>query len=94
MIEFDYRKESREMISTLSNISGKTQRLHTIRLTPVMGPASDMNAVVSPDLHVRGIQNLRVADASVMPVIVRGNTNAPAKIVDEKASALITEGRR
>ncbi|MCV7408275.1 GMC family oxidoreductase [Mycobacterium florentinum] len=49
----------------------------------------DDDAVVAPDLRVRGVDGLRVADASVMPTITAGNTNAPAIMIGEKASDLI-----
>jgi choline dehydrogenase len=51
-------------------------------------------AVVDPELRVHGIQNLRVADASVMPRITRGNTNAPSMMIGERAAELILGARR
>jgi len=49
----------------------------------------DANSVLDPQLRVRGVQGLRVADASVFPKIMRGNTNAPSVMVAEKAADLI-----
>ncbi len=46
-------------------------------------------AVLDPDLRVRGVRGLRVADASVMPTITRGNTNAPTIMIAEKAADLV-----
>lgn len=56
-----------------------------------MGPAKDKDAVVDPRLKVYGIRHLRVADASVMPNIVRGNTNAPVIMIGEKVSDMVKE---
>jgi len=49
----------------------------------------DELAVVDPELRVRGVEGLRVADASIMPSITGGNTNAPAIMIGERASDLI-----
>jgi choline dehydrogenase len=58
-----------------------------------MGVASDPLAVVDAALRVRGIAGLRVVDASVMPTITSGNTNAPTVMIAERASALIRAER-
>src|SRR5664280_2273741 len=51
---------------------------------------SDPDSVVYPDLRVRGVDQLRVADASIMPRIIRGHTNAPAILIGERAADLIS----
>ena len=54
-----------------------------------MGPDSDPLAVVDDRLRVRGVERLRVADASIMPTLIGGNTNAPAIMIGEKAADLM-----
>jgi choline dehydrogenase len=49
----------------------------------------DAASVVDPELRVRGVDGLRVADASVIPTIIRGHTNAPAIVIGERAADLI-----
>jgi len=51
---------------------------------------SDCDSVVTPELEVRGVRGLRVADASVMPTIIRGHTSAPSILIGAKAADLIT----
>lgn len=52
----------------------------------------DAASVVDPELRVRGVTGLRVADASVMPTVIRGHTNAPAIVIGEVAADLIRGG--
>ncbi|KAL7292804.1 glucose dehydrogenase [FAD, quinone] [Trichogramma pretiosum] len=54
-----------------------------------MGPADDPLSVVDHQLRVRGVQNVRVADTSIMPRVPSGNTNAPAIMIGERAADFI-----
>ena len=57
-----------------------------------MGSDDDLEAVVGPDLTVRGIDGLRVVDASVMPKLVTANTNAPTMAIADRAVSLMRGG--
>jgi len=57
-----------------------------------MGPDSDPMAVVDQYGRVRGLENLRVADASIMPDVVRANTNATTIMIGERIADWLREG--
>jgi choline dehydrogenase-like flavoprotein len=61
---------------------------HDVSTCP-MGPPDDPNAVVDPELRVYGVPNLRVADASVMPEMISGNTYAPCVMIGEVVADMI-----
>ena len=62
--------------------------------TAKMGLASDPLAVVDERLRVRGFENLRVIDASVMPTITSGNTNTPTIMIAAKGSEMVIADAR
>ncbi len=78
-----------ELLEFARNVSAHV--FHSVG-TCKMGP--DAMAVVDERLRVRGIAGLRVADASIMPAITSGNTNAPTIMIAEKASDMIKADRR
>jgi len=53
----------------------------------------DLDAVVDPRLRVHGVEGLRVADASIMPAVTTGNTNAPSIMIGERVADFIVEGK-
>jgi choline dehydrogenase len=62
--------------------------------TAKMGPASDPFAVVDGRLRVRGVEGLRVIDASVMPTITSGNTNSPTLMIAERGAEMVLADAR
>lgn len=56
-----------------------------------MGAPEDKTSVVDPQLRVKGIKNLRVIDASIMPTLVAGHTNGPVIMIAEKGADLLKE---
>ena len=72
----------RRNISTSYHISG----------TCKMGDDDDPMAVVDPRLRVRGVSNLRIADASIMPDVVRANTNVTTMMIAERVADFIKSG--
>lgn len=56
-----------------------------------MGPINNGNSVVDPRLRVHGVKKLRVIDASIMPKITSGNTNAPTMMIGHKGGTMILE---
>ena len=79
--------QSEDELLEIARIRGTTT-FHMIG-TCRMGPEHDRTAVVDHELRVRGVQRLRVADASIMPTMPAANTNAAALMIGEKAADLI-----
>jgi choline dehydrogenase len=59
-----------------------------------MGADADPDAVVDPQLCVRGVERLRVIDASVMPTVTSANTNAASLMIGERGARMILEKQR
>lgn len=80
-------------ISSDDELAAHSRRTVKTNYHPVgtcrMGTRHDADAVVTPDLKVRGIDGLRIVDASVMPMIPSGNTNAPVLAIADKAADLV-----
>ncbi|WP_422017585.1 GMC family oxidoreductase [Roseateles sp.] len=91
---------SREMWSTETRSDADIEALLRQRADTIYHPVgtcrmgADAMAVVDADLRVHGLQGLRVVDASIMPTLVSGNTNAPAMMIAEKAAQMMQAAAR
>jgi len=92
-----FRKSDLYPFSNLSNEALRESiRLHADTIYHPVGTCrmgTDETAVVDPQLKVHDVGNLRVVDASVMPTIIGGNTNAPTIMIAEKAADMIASGK-
>jgi choline dehydrogenase len=70
-----------------AHVRARSETIYHPTSTAAMGPADD--DVCDPQLRVRGVRGLRVVDASVMPTVPRGNTNAPTIMIAERAADLL-----
>lgn len=84
-----YPAQRGDLSSLIEDIRARADTQYHPTSTCKMGPADDPMAVVDSQLRVRGIDGLRVVDASIMPTLVGGNTNAPTIMIAEKAVDLI-----
>jgi choline dehydrogenase-like flavoprotein len=75
----DLREFVRRSVGTYRHQAGTCQ----------MGPSTFPDAVVGPGLRVHGVDGLRVADASIMPTVPAGDTNAPPMMIGERAADLL-----
>lgn len=71
-----------------------TKTIYHLSGTCKMGPDSDVNAVVDDQLRVKGVKGLRVVDASIIPKIITGHTNAPVYMIAEKAADMIKNSNK
>ncbi|MGB6228792.1 MAG: GMC family oxidoreductase N-terminal domain-containing protein [Litorimonas sp.] len=89
-----YAAESDDEAEIVADIRARADTVYHPVGTCKMGDLdADPMAVVDARLRVRGVEGLRVADASIMPQVVSGNTNAPSIMIGEKAADLIKEDR-
>ena len=86
-------QDTADQDSLESFVRQRAETLYHPACSCAMGPKEGpIQTVVDSRLKVHGIQGLRVADASVMPELIGGNTNAPAIMIAEKAAQMIAEG--
>jgi len=92
--------QTRDMFTSDVKTDDDIRKLMRARVDTVYHPVgsckmgTDANAVVDPKLKVHGLEGLRVVDASIMPTLIGGNTNAPTIMIGEKAADMIREELR
>ena len=78
------------VLMAYNSISRWSGALGVCAIVAIIRPAhADPRAVVDPELRVHGIAGLRIADASIMPTLTSGNTNAPAIMIGEKCASMV-----
>ncbi|TDM06621.1 MAG: hypothetical protein C4K60_19145 [Ideonella sp. MAG2] len=88
-----YKVDRQDKAAIMADIRRRADTQYHPVGTCKMGPSSDPLAVVDAELRVHGLQGLRVVDASIMPTVCSGNTNAPSIMIGEKAADMIQHAK-
>lgn len=89
-----YHVDRNDTAGIIADIRNRADTQYHPTSTCKMGPSSDPMAVVDAQLRVHGIDRLRVVDASIMPTVTGGNTNAPTIMIAEKAADMIRQAQQ